>query len=72
MRKGWKKEKEKGFQHWWAGGDFGLARRNASAREGAGPAAAQGEVTARARGERTPSPRAHTPVRAKGGNSAMS
>jgi hypothetical protein len=22
MRKGWKKEKEKGFQHWWAGGGF--------------------------------------------------
>jgi hypothetical protein len=53
MRKGWEKEKEKGFPRWWAGGNFGLA-------------AAQGEVTARAREERTPSPRAHMPARAEG------
>jgi hypothetical protein len=38
----------------------------ARAREGTGPAAAQGEVTARAREERTPSPRAHMPARAEG------
>jgi hypothetical protein len=37
-----KKEKEKGFQLWWAGGkESGPARRSARAREGAGPAAAQ-------------------------------
>jgi hypothetical protein len=70
MRKGWKKEKEKGFQPWWAGGNFGPARRSTCAREGAGPAAAQDEVMAQARGERSPSPRAHTPARAKGGNGA--
>jgi hypothetical protein len=36
------------------------------AREGAGPAAAQGEVTARAREERTSSPWVHMPARAEG------
>jgi hypothetical protein len=48
------------------GGDLGLARR--SAREGAGPAAAQVEEMARAREERTPSLWAHTSARAEGGN----
>jgi hypothetical protein len=32
MRKGWKKEKEKGFLCRWAGGIFGPARRSARAR----------------------------------------
>jgi hypothetical protein len=32
MRKGWKKEKEKGFPCRWAGGIFGPARRSARAR----------------------------------------
>jgi hypothetical protein len=32
MRKGWKKEKEKGFPRRWAGGIFGPARRSARAR----------------------------------------
>jgi hypothetical protein len=52
-----KKEKEKGFQLWWAGGKkSGLARRSARGREGAGPSAAQGGEKARAQGK-TPSPR---------------
>jgi hypothetical protein len=38
----------------------------ARAREGADPAASQGAETARAREERTPSPRAHMPARAEG------
>jgi hypothetical protein len=43
------------------GGNFGPARRSARAR-----APTQGEVTARAREERTPSSRAHMPARAEG------
>jgi hypothetical protein len=50
MRKGWKKEKEKEFLRRWAGGIFGLVKRSARAREGTGPAAAQGRETTRARG----------------------
>jgi hypothetical protein len=42
----------------------------AHAREGADPAAAQVEETARAREERTLSLRAHTSARAEGGNGA--
>jgi hypothetical protein len=42
----------------------------ARAREGAGPAAAQVEETARAREERMPSLWAHTSARAEGGNGA--
>jgi hypothetical protein len=44
-----KKGKRKGILRGWAGGIFGPARRSARAREGAGPAAAQGGGTARAR-----------------------
>jgi hypothetical protein len=47
------------------GGDFWPSQAQ-RAREDAGPAAAQGEVTARAREERTPLPRAHMPARAEG------
>jgi hypothetical protein len=48
-----KKEKEKGFQLWWAGGkEFGLARR-----ECAGPVAAQGKGR-HGRAKVTASPRA--------------
>ena len=36
-----KKEKEKGFQLWWAGGRNLAQTSAARAREGAGPAAAQ-------------------------------
>jgi hypothetical protein len=62
-----KKEKEKGFQLWWAGGGkSGPARRSARAR-GRRPSCGPTRVRARAREETTPLPRADTPVRAEGG-----
>jgi hypothetical protein len=51
------------------GGIFGPARCSTRAREGAGPAAAQGEETARAR-ERRRHRGAYTSARAEGGNGA--
>jgi hypothetical protein len=51
------------------GENFGPARRSARAREGAGPAAAQGEVTAWARGEDAVAAGPHA-NESGGGNSA--
>jgi hypothetical protein len=65
-----KKEKEKGFQLWWAEGKkSGPAKRSARAR-GRRPSCGPMRVTARAREETTPLPRAHTPARAEGGKTA--
>jgi hypothetical protein len=67
MRKGWKRKKRRDSFAGGPGGEiFGPARRSARAREDTGPAVAQGDVMARAREERTPSPRAHMPARAEG------
>jgi hypothetical protein len=69
MRKGWKKEKEKGFQHWWAGGEFwpSQAQRARGRRPSCGPRRGDG---AGARGGR----RCRGPTRQRewrgGGNGA--
>jgi hypothetical protein len=63
-----KRKKKKGFQLWWAGEkESGPAKRGVRAREGAGPAAAQGKGR-RGRAKVTTSPRAHMPARAEGEN----
>jgi hypothetical protein len=65
-----KKEKEEGFQLWWAGGkESGPARRSARAR-GRRPNCGPVRVTARALEGTKPLPWAHMPARAEGGETA--
>jgi hypothetical protein len=67
-----KKEKEEGFQLWWAGGkESGPARRSARAR-GRRPNCGPVRVTARALEGTKPLPWAHMPARAEGGGETAS
>ena len=67
-----KKEKEKEFQHWWAGGILAQPGAVRAWVRGCRPSCGPVRVTARAREGTTLSPRAHTPERVEGGENGIS